>query len=133
MSRSTTPRISKNARSGNKTGSKTNGSNNLEPKLPKVRKVKKYKECGYVLDILDAAREDAIRLEPRETFDHAIVAIDTNGVLVYSARLAIQALVRHEGMNIDDADEGFQYNTLRAIEYVSKETRPVFLLEERDT
>jgi hypothetical protein len=75
-------------------------------------------------------REDAVVLEPREQFNQCIVGITSTGVLVYSAQRCIESFM-DDGMTEVEAIEFFHYNTLRAMEYVPQENRPVFLFAER--
>jgi len=76
-------------------------------------------------------REDAIVLEPRSQFNECIAGITDTGVLVYSGQKCIDSFIK-QGMDEDEAIEFFHYNTLRTMDYVQKEVRPVFLLAERD-
>lgn len=71
-------------------------------------------------------------LEPRSQFNRAIVGIASTGVLVYSARLCVESFI-NQGMSGEEALEYFQYNTLRAMDYVPQETRPIFITSERDS
>lgn len=124
MSRNTPPRVPKNGRKKNKRVRQTNRGNNLEPKVSKGRDL----IAEGAEDLLD----EAIVLEPRSQFNNAIVGIASTGVLVYSARLCVESFVA-QGMSHDEAVEYFHYNTLRTMDYVPQETRPIFLTSERHT
>lgn len=126
MSRSTPSRVSKTGGKKNKRGRKGNGRNNLEPKVSKGRDLKD-KLGDDVVEMLD---DGAVVLEPQSQFNDCIVGISNDGVLVYSATLCIKSFIK-DGMDEDEAIEFFHYNTVRAMDYVPKEARPVFLFAER--
>lgn len=81
-------------------------------------------------DVQEMLLEEAIVLEPRSQFNECIVGVASTGVLVYSAQECINSFIK-QGMEEDEAIEFFHYNTMRTMEYVSKETRPIFLVAER--
>lgn len=124
MSRNTPSRVPKHGRKKNKAVSKVDSRNNLEPKVSKGR--------DLIAEGAEELLDEAIVLEPRAQFNRAIVGIASTGVLVYSARLCVQSFI-DQGMDSDEALEYFQYNTLRAMDYVPQETRPIFITSERDT
>jgi hypothetical protein len=67
-------------------------------------------------------------LEPRETFDVALVGVrrkprENITVAIYSREKCIQALMRTEGWDYDEAEEYFDYNTAGA--YIGPGT-PIF-------
>lgn len=126
MSRSTPSRVSKTGRKKNKRSRKTNGGNNLEPEVSKGRDLMPMLED----DVAEALRDEAIVLEPRSQFNDCIVGVTTDGVLAYSVQKCIDSFMK-QGMDEDEAAEFFHYNTLRAMEYVAKENRPIFLFAER--
>lgn len=75
-------------------------------------------------------QDGAIVLEPQSQFNECIVGITDDGVLVYSAQKCINSFIK-QGMDEDEAIEFFHYNTVRAMQYVPKETRPIFLFAEK--
>ena len=81
-------------------------------------------------DVAEMLRDEAIVLEPRSQFNECIVGVTTDGVLAYSVQRCIDSFMK-QGMDDDEAAEFFHYNTLRAMEYVAKENRPIFLFAER--
>lgn len=123
MSRSNPSRVSKPRGKKGKGVRKVNRSDYLEPKVSKGR--------DLIAEGADELLDEAIVLEPRAQFNKAIVGIASTGVLVYSARLCVQSFI-DEGMTDEEALEYFQYNTLRAMDYVPQETRPIFITSERD-
>lgn len=57
--------------------------------------------------------EDVLLLEPRSTFDRALVGFAHQGgvqMAVYSRQECIQALITHEEMEWEDAVEHYEYN-----------------------
>jgi hypothetical protein len=126
MPRSTPSRISKTGRKKNKRVRKTNGRNNLEPKVSKGRDLVGLLED----DVQEMLRDDAVVLEPRSDFNNCIVGVTSTGVLVYSVQQCIEVFMS-QGMTDEEASEFFQYNTLRAMDYVKEESRPIFLFAER--
>lgn len=81
-------------------------------------------------EVQEMLLEEAIVLEPRAQFNECIVGVASTGVLVYSAQECINSFIK-EGMEEDEAIEYFHYNTMRAMDYVPEETRPIFLIAER--
>lgn len=81
-------------------------------------------------DVVDMLQDGAVVLEPQEQFNKCIVGITEDGVLVYSSNLCIKSFM-DQGMDEEEAAEFFHYNTVRAMQYAPKETRPIFLFAER--
>lgn len=128
MSRSTSPRLPKTWGKKNKRVGKNNGRNNLVSKVSKGRSVKvKLDE-----EIREWARDTAVLLEPQSQFNKCIIGVSGTNVIVYSSQDCIQSFVEL-GMSDDDAVEYFHYNTIRAMEYVKEEDRPIFVFAERPT
>ena len=74
---------------------------------------------------------DTVVLEPR-TWDAAIVGnLELGGalLLVYSEKKIIQYFMKVDGMKRDEAQEFFEYNTMRALPYMTgpKTIAPVIL------
>lgn len=81
------------------------------------------------VQMLEDLLEDsgALFLEPRATFDRAIVGLVERpnlSVVCYDRHLVIQALVDESGMDIDEATEYYEFNIAAA--WVGEGT-PVFL------
>ena len=81
-------------------------------------------ECLY--DMLEEA--EALVLEPRSTFDRALIGITEGGmgqdVAVYDVALCVKALQDTSDMDEDEAMEFFQFNTLGAF---MGDATPVFV------
>lgn len=88
---------------------------------------KKYKAPLWVDEILSMANPDALVLEPREHYDAALIGVDTHGRLVYSRDKVIKSMVKIDGMDQDDAEEFYEYNMVRSLDYVPQETRPIIV------
>lgn len=70
-------------------------------------------------------------LEPRDTFDPAIVGVVHQGgvtMAVYSREKTIDRLVDHEGLTYDDAVEHYDFNVSGSIGV----GYPVFLIDDLD-
>jgi hypothetical protein len=72
----------------------------------------------YLEQILESIYDCALILEPRSTFDRAIIGVGDgpNGeiVLKYDCELVIQAVVEDNGMSDDEAREFCEFNTFGA-------------------
>lgn len=83
-------------------------------------------DLEVLMDMLEEA--EALVLEPRATFDRALIGISEGGmgqeVAVYDAAKCIAALMEVDGMDHDEAQEYFSFNTLGA--YVGEAT-PIFV------
>lgn len=80
-------------------------------------------ELGFVED-------EAVVLDPREIFNKAVVVVSVDGRhLIYDYELAAEALqnANSEGdaFDLQEAIEYLEFNTLRALEYVPTEFRPI--------
>jgi hypothetical protein len=95
--------------------------NNLDPFMTGAQR-----EFAPLMDRLEEA--EALLLEPRDVFDAAIIGITEGGcgpsVAVYDVGLCIEALMKANGWDYDEASEFFEFNTLDA--YVGEST-PVFV------
>jgi len=75
--------------------------------------------------------EDVLLLEPRSTFDRALLGFAHMGgvqMAVYSRELTIQALITYEEMEWEEAVEHFEFNVSGSIGL----GHPVFMLDEND-
>lgn len=72
----------------------------------------------------------AIVLEPRSTFNQAIIGSDTDDRLVYSVEKIIRALRQEDGMNETDALEHFEVNTLGTFRGMQDNNKPLFIYED---
>lgn len=72
--------------------------------------------------------EDVLLLEPRSTFDRALVGFAHQGgtqMAVYSRQAVLEALVMEEEMELEEAVEHYEYNVSGSIGL----GYPVFLVE----
>lgn len=65
-----------------------------------------------------------------DDLDEAIIGIDEESMrLIYSAKRCIHSLFFNSGMTMEEAKEYFEYNTVRAIDYMG-EQRPILCRDE---
>ena len=74
--------------------------------------------------------EEAIVLEPRSTFNRAIIGSDTDYRIVYSVEKIIRALMEDNGINEVDALDHFEYNTLGTFQGMDNNNKPLFVHED---
>ena len=74
--------------------------------------------------------EDAIVLEPRSTFNRAIIGSDTDDRVVYSVEKIIRALMEDNELDETDALEHFEYNTLGTFRGMQDNNKPLFVHED---
>jgi hypothetical protein len=74
--------------------------------------------------------EDAIVLEPRSTFNRAIIGSDTDYRIVYSVKRIIDALMEDNEIDETDALEHFEYNTLGTFRGMQDNNKPLFIYED---
>ena len=74
--------------------------------------------------------EDAIVLEPRSTFNRAIIGSDTDYRIVYSVKRIIDALMEDNEIDETDALEHFEYNTLGTFQGMQDNNKPIFIYED---
>lgn len=63
---------------------------------------------------LDELIPGALLLEPRETYDGAVIGTTFDGRAVYDSDLVVRFCVDHEGMSYEDAEEWHDFNTFCA-------------------
>jgi hypothetical protein len=80
--------------------------------------------------LIELANPKALVLEPRTTFDSALVGVSSDGRLVYSETKILNALQDEEGMNYEEAVDYYQYNTVRALEYAKASVSPIILTHD---
>lgn len=68
--------------------------------------------------------EDSYVLEP-EYFDDAIIGISTEGNVIYSYDRLCDCLVNNDGMDVVEATEWIEFNTIRSLPYLNSDRRPV--------
>jgi len=83
-----------------------------------------------VIERVAELNEDAIVLEPRSTFNRAIIGSDTDDRVVYSVEKIIRALMEDNELDETDALEHFEYNTLGTFRGMQDNNKPLFVHEE---
>ena len=84
----------------------------------------------YILDQVAEVNPDSIVLEPRSTFNRAIIGSDPDGRLVYSANKIIRAFTDEDDMTEEEAVEYFEFNTLGTIQPMDNPNKPLFVYDE---
>lgn len=84
----------------------------------------------YILDQVAEINPDSIVLEPRSTFNRAIIGTDPDGRLVYSANKIIRAFTDEDDMTEEEAVEYFEFNTLGTIQPMDNPNKPLFVYDE---
>lgn len=83
-----------------------------------------------VIERIAENNEDAIVLEPRSTFNRAIIGSDTDDRVVYSVEKIIRALMEDHEIDETDALEHFEYNTLGTFRGMQDNNKPLFIYED---
>ena len=83
-----------------------------------------------VIERIAENNEDAIVLEPRSTFNRAIIGSDTDDRVVYSVEKIIRALMEDWEIDETDALEHFEYNTLGTFRGMQDNNKPLFIYED---
>lgn len=98
------------------------------------RAVEKNIYIQRALEAADGKRTVAL-LSPRKQFDSAIIGtVDYDGTthVLYSENAIIKTFMRMNKWSLETAIEWYEYNTVRALEYISKDDiRPLILFSER--
>lgn len=101
----------------------------FEEKLTNMIMQKEQTEQDFFVEQASEINPDAIVLEPRSTFNPAIIGIDPDGRIVYSANKIIEQF-KLDGMTTEEAIEYFEYNTLGTIQPMSDPNKPFFVYDE---
>jgi len=83
-----------------------------------------------VIERIAENNEDAIVLEPRSTYNRAIIGSDTDDRVVYSVEKIIRALMEDNEIDETDALEHFEYNTLGTFRGMQDNNKPLFIYED---
>lgn len=83
-----------------------------------------------VIERIAENNEEAIVLEPRSTFNRAIIGSDTDDRVVYSVDKIIRALMEDNDIDETDALEHFEYNTLGTFRGMQDNNKPLFIYED---
>jgi hypothetical protein len=80
-------------------------------------------------ELMELADPKALRLEPKETYDNAIIGLTSDGRIVYSEAKILMALQEVDGMEYEEALEWYEYNTSRGVAYAGKKA-PIIVTTE---
>lgn len=83
-----------------------------------------------VIERIAENNEDAIVLEPRSTYNRAIIGSDIDDRVVYSVEKIIRALMEDWEIDETDALEHFEYNTLGTFRGMQDNNKPLFIYED---
>jgi hypothetical protein len=83
-----------------------------------------------VIERIAENNEEAIVLEPRSTFNRAIIGSDTDDRVVYSVEKIIRALMEDNELDETDALEHFEVNTLGTFRGMQDNNKPLFIYED---
>lgn len=83
-------------------------------------------------DVKEILREmglDSSILFDSPSYVDAIVGITENGNVCYSYEKMIKCLVDEDGISSEDAEDFVSYNTLRSLNYLSSELKPIIIFD----
>lgn len=92
-------------------------------------KFEKMTNKERIKELMSNADPKALKLEPHETFDSAIVGLSSEGLIVYSEAKILMSLQEVDGMDYDEALQYYEYNTIRGIAYAGKKA-PIIITQE---
>lgn len=72
---------------------------------------------------------DALRFD-NPSFDSAVIGVDYYGRLIYDYDRMIEELMEADDISYEDAVDFISYNTLRALDYIPSDMKPIVLMEE---
>jgi hypothetical protein len=78
-------------------------------------------------ELIAQANPKALVLEPRTTFNRAIVGVTSDGRLCYSEDKILGALQEIDGMDYEEALDYYSFNTVRSLAYEKAKVAPVIL------
>lgn len=89
----------------------------------------KFKDVGELKEALWGidAEDTTFFVDP--DYISAVIGISTDDRVVYSYEKMVEFLVNSDGMAYEDAEEFIEYNTIRTIPYMGKNS-PIIVKEE---
>lgn len=90
------------------------------------------KKTNFIELVEESMDPESLLLEPRSTFDAALLGVDTTGRAVYSFQTMVESLVEKDGMTTEEAAEFIEYNTLPSICYLNAKVAPVIVMWDRE-
>ena len=102
----------------------------FEEKLTNKIMQQEQSEQEYIIDQVAEVNPEAIILEPRSTFNRAIIGSDVDNRIVYSSNKIIRAFMDEDGMTEQEALEYFEFNTLGTIQPMDNPNKPLFVYDE---
>tara|TARA_R110001592_G_scaffold32260_16_gene113229 strand:- start:1659 stop:2027 length:369 start_codon:yes stop_codon:yes gene_type:complete len=102
----------------------------FEEKLTNKIMQQEQSEQEYIIDQVAEVNPEAIILEPRSTFNRAIIGSDVDNRIVYSSNKILRAFMDEDGMTEQEALEYFEFNTLGTIQPMDNPNKPLFVYDE---
>lgn len=99
-----------------------------DPTLEQIKSDKQSAQEELIAKISEY-NPNAILLEPRRQYDHAIIGYDIEGRVVYCIEQILGILVHGDGMNDEEAWEYFDYNIRGTFEGMENPNRPILMYE----
>ena len=98
-----------------------------------LRKIANFTVVG-VVDMINNKLRDYIAEEHEESaifnipsYDNSIVGITDDGHIVYDYDLMVKEFMSENTVNMKDAIEFIEYNTLRTLPYIEEAVRPIIM------
>lgn len=67
------------------------------------------------------------------SYDNAVLGFEPNtGRVIYERSACIDHLQKREGMTWEEAEDFFEYNTMRALDYMDAKTKPIIIVSHFD-
>ena len=76
--------------------------------------------------IAECYNENAIMFD-NPSFDDSVVGISTDGRVVYSLTKMVEELSEDENICFEDSLDFIDYNTIRILNYLDKDNRPIIM------
>lgn len=88
----------------------------------------RFEEIKDYLSERDDADEIILFTSP--SYDTAILGISSDGNVIYSYNKMIDYLIESDEMSEEEAMEFIDYNTIRAIDYISDKKKPIICYDD---
>lgn len=75
---------------------------------------------------INEENEDALLFD-NPSFDNSIIGMSTDGRVIYSLHKMVEELATEDEIAFDEALEFIDYNTIRALIYISDSNKPIIL------
>lgn len=79
-----------------------------------------------IRDSISEISESALVFD-NPAFDLSIIGVTTDDRVVYSLSSMIKELSEEDNISVEEAEDFIYYNTIRALDYISAEQRPIII------